>query len=110
VGRPFISPQHISGHSIEARQRILETFYRATATGRDRNFGYIKMARRLYGLMAARKNWSHHQHLGAAEENPDFDYIAGCSGNASLMAFTRAMGRHGIAQRAARHGHQSRRS
>jgi NAD(P)-dependent dehydrogenase (short-subunit alcohol dehydrogenase family) len=30
--------------------------------------------------------------LGAAGENPDFDYIAGSSGNASLMAFTRAMG------------------
>ena len=30
--------------------------------------------------------------LGAAGENPDFDYVAGSSGNASLMAFTRAMG------------------
>jgi hypothetical protein len=30
--------------------------------------------------------------LGAAGQNPDFDYIAGSSGNASLMAFTRAMG------------------
>ena len=29
---------------------------------------------------------------GAAGENPDFDYVAGSSGNASLMAFTRAMG------------------
>jgi len=30
--------------------------------------------------------------LGAAGENPDFEYIAGSSGNASLMAFTRAIG------------------
>src|ERR1700726_1105636 len=29
---------------------------------------------------------------GGAGENPDFDYVAGSSGNASLMAFTRAIG------------------
>ncbi|HEX5455035.1 MAG TPA: short-chain dehydrogenase/reductase, partial [Stellaceae bacterium] len=55
-------------------------------------FGYINMTRRFYALMAARKAGVIVNILGAAGENPDFNYIAGSSGNASLMAFTRAMG------------------
>jgi NAD(P)-dependent dehydrogenase (short-subunit alcohol dehydrogenase family) len=55
-------------------------------------FGYINMTRRFYALMAARKNGVIVNVLGAAGENPDFDYVAGTSGNASLMAFTRAIG------------------
>src|SRR4030081_2726364 len=55
-------------------------------------FGYINMTRRFYALMAERKTGTIINILGAAGENPDFDYIAGSSGNASLMAFTRAMG------------------
>src|SRR3974390_1982696 len=55
-------------------------------------FGYINMTRRFYALMAARKRGFIINILGAAGENPDFNYIAGSSGNASLMAFTRAMG------------------
>jgi NAD(P)-dependent dehydrogenase (short-subunit alcohol dehydrogenase family) len=55
-------------------------------------FGYINMTRRFYALMAARKNGVIVNVLGAAGENPDFDYVAGSSGNASLMAFTRAIG------------------
>src|SRR6516162_6941939 len=55
-------------------------------------FGYINMTRRFYALMAERKRGVIINILGAAGENPDFDYIAGSSGNASLMAFTRAMG------------------
>src|SRR5207302_980633 len=55
-------------------------------------FGYINMTRRFYTLMAARKTGVIINILGAAGENPDFNYIAGSSGNASLMAFTRAMG------------------
>jgi NAD(P)-dependent dehydrogenase (short-subunit alcohol dehydrogenase family) len=55
-------------------------------------FGYINMTRRFYALMAERKKGVIVNILGAAGENPDFDYIAGSSGNASLMAFTRAMG------------------
>jgi NAD(P)-dependent dehydrogenase (short-subunit alcohol dehydrogenase family) len=55
-------------------------------------FGYINMTRRFYTLMAARKSGVIINILGAAGENPDFNYIAGSSGNASLMAFTRAMG------------------
>jgi 3-oxoacyl-[acyl-carrier protein] reductase len=55
-------------------------------------FGYINMTRRFYALMAPRRRGVIVNVLGAAGENPDFDYIAGSSGNASLMAFTRAMG------------------
>jgi hypothetical protein len=55
-------------------------------------FGYINMTRRFYGLMRERKRGVIINILGAAGENPDFDYVAGSSGNASLMAFTRAMG------------------
>jgi 3-oxoacyl-[acyl-carrier protein] reductase len=55
-------------------------------------FGYINMTRRFYALMAARRQGVIVNIIGAAGENPDSDYIAGSSGNASLMAFTRAMG------------------
>ncbi len=55
-------------------------------------FGYINMTRRFYALMRSRRSGVIVNVLGAAGENPDFDYIAGSSGNASLMAFTRAMG------------------
>jgi NAD(P)-dependent dehydrogenase (short-subunit alcohol dehydrogenase family) len=55
-------------------------------------FGYINMTRRFYALMAERKRGVIVNILGAAGENPDFDYVAGSSGNASLMAFTRAIG------------------
>ena len=55
-------------------------------------FGYINMTRRFYALMAARQQGVIVNIVGAAGENPDFDYVAGSSGNASLMAFTRAMG------------------
>src|SRR6201981_1050299 len=55
-------------------------------------FGYINMTRRFYALMAARKAGVIINILRAAGPNPDFHYIPGSSGNASLMAFTCAMG------------------
>src|SRR5205823_12325024 len=55
-------------------------------------FGYINMTRRFYALMAARKSGVIINIIGAAGESVQSDYIAGSSGNASLMAFTRAMG------------------
>jgi NAD(P)-dependent dehydrogenase (short-subunit alcohol dehydrogenase family) len=55
-------------------------------------FGYINMTRRFYALMRGRGAGVIVNILGAAGENPDFEYIAGSSGNASLMAFTRAIG------------------
>ncbi len=55
-------------------------------------FGYINMTRRFYALMAAQRQGVIINIIGAAGENPDFSYVAGSSGNASLMAFTKAMG------------------
>src|SRR6266446_2507690 len=43
-------------------------------------FGYINMTRRFYALMRERKKGVIINILGAAGENPDFDYIAGSSG------------------------------
>jgi NAD(P)-dependent dehydrogenase (short-subunit alcohol dehydrogenase family) len=55
-------------------------------------FGYINMTRRFYALMRERRRGVIVNIIGAAGENPDFDYVAGSTGNASLMAFTRAIG------------------
>jgi NAD(P)-dependent dehydrogenase (short-subunit alcohol dehydrogenase family) len=55
-------------------------------------FGYINMTRRFYAQMRVRGHGVIVNVLGAAGQNPDFNYIAGSSGNASLMAFTLAMG------------------
>ena len=54
-------------------------------------FGYINMTRRFYALMAAKKSGVIINVVGSAGENPDFEYVAGSTGNASLIAFTRAM-------------------
>src|SRR5206468_11100886 len=45
-----------------------------------------------YALMSERRKGVIGSIRGAAGENPDCDYIAGSSGNASLRAFSRAMG------------------
>jgi NAD(P)-dependent dehydrogenase (short-subunit alcohol dehydrogenase family) len=55
-------------------------------------FGYVNMTRRFYALMRQRRQGVIINIIGAAGQNPDFDYIAGSTGNASLMAFTRAIG------------------
>ncbi|KAA9155011.1 SDR family oxidoreductase [Amycolatopsis acidicola] len=55
-------------------------------------FGYINLAREMYARMKARGAGVIVNNIGASGERFDFDYIAGSSGNASLMAFTRALG------------------
>lgn len=55
-------------------------------------FGYVNLTRRVYALMRERGRGVIVNIVGTAGENPDADYIAGSSGNASLMAFTRALG------------------
>ena len=55
-------------------------------------FGYINMVRRFYAAMKGRGRGVVVNIIGAAGERLDADYIAGSAGNASLMAFTRAMG------------------
>ena len=55
-------------------------------------FGYTNMCRAFYPLLKARGGGVIINILGMAGEKVDAGYIAGSAGNASLMAFTRAMG------------------
>lgn len=55
-------------------------------------FGYIDLTRALYPVMKARGGGVILNNIGNGGENFDFDYVAGSTGNASLMAFTRALG------------------
>lgn len=55
-------------------------------------FGYINMTRAFYALMKARGAGVILNILGNSGERVDSGYICGSSGNAALMAFTRALG------------------
>lgn len=55
-------------------------------------FGYINLTRLVYANMKARGGGVIVNDLGLAGERLDFDYIAGSTGNAALMAFTRTLG------------------
>jgi NAD(P)-dependent dehydrogenase (short-subunit alcohol dehydrogenase family) len=59
-------------------------------------FGYINLTRVFYARMKARNRGVIINDIGNAGERYDADYIAGTSGNASLMAFTRALGGQSI--------------
>jgi NAD(P)-dependent dehydrogenase (short-subunit alcohol dehydrogenase family) len=56
-------------------------------------FGYISFCRIIYGQMKARHSGVIINVIGAAGEKFPTNYIAGAAGNASLMAFTRALGK-----------------
>jgi NAD(P)-dependent dehydrogenase (short-subunit alcohol dehydrogenase family) len=56
-------------------------------------FGYISFCRVIYGQMKTRKSGVIINVIGAAGESFPTAYIAGAAGNASLMAFTRALGK-----------------
>lgn len=55
-------------------------------------FGYIDLCRVFYARMKAVGGGVILNNIGNGGENPDFRYIAGSTGNAALMAFTRALG------------------
>jgi NAD(P)-dependent dehydrogenase (short-subunit alcohol dehydrogenase family) len=55
-------------------------------------FGYIALARELYARMKARKSGVIVNDIGNSGENWDANYIAGSTGNAALMSFTKALG------------------
>lgn len=55
-------------------------------------FGYINMSRAFYSRMCERGSGVIVNNIGNSGENPDFDYVAGSCGNASLMTFTQALG------------------
>ncbi|MBV9736099.1 MAG: SDR family oxidoreductase [Acidisphaera sp.] len=56
-------------------------------------FGFVSLCRALYPAMAARRSGVIVNVIGAAGEKFDPGYVAGSTGNAALMAFTRALGR-----------------
>lgn len=55
-------------------------------------FGYIDVTREFYSRMVEKGSGVILNNIGNGGENPDFDYIAGSSGNAALMSFTKALG------------------
>jgi len=55
-------------------------------------FGYINLTRAIYPAMKRRGTGVILNNIGNGGENFDFNYIAGTTGNAALMAFTRALG------------------
>jgi len=57
-------------------------------------FGYINLSRAVYAAMKARGRGVIVNVIGLAGERPDAKYIAGSTGNAGLMHFTRALGGH----------------
>ena len=55
-------------------------------------FGYINLTRHVYAAMKLRHRGAIVNIIGSAGEKMNAAYIAGSSGNAGLMAFTRALG------------------
>ena len=55
-------------------------------------FGYINMCREFYRGMQARRTGVIINIIGFSSEKLDYDYLAGSTGNAGLVAFTRALG------------------
>jgi NAD(P)-dependent dehydrogenase (short-subunit alcohol dehydrogenase family) len=55
-------------------------------------FGFFNLTREIYRLMCERGSGAIVNIIGAAGENHRASYIAGTTGNASLIAFTRALG------------------
>ncbi|MFM9970733.1 MAG: SDR family oxidoreductase [Burkholderiales bacterium] len=55
-------------------------------------FGYINMSRAFYTLMKARKSGVIINIIGVGGERLDSGYIAGATGNAALIAFTKTLG------------------
>ncbi len=59
-------------------------------------FGYINICRAYHGRMKARRAGVIVNVIGLAGERFDYGYIAGSTGNAGLMAFTRALGSYSL--------------
>lgn len=55
-------------------------------------FGYINMTRDYYARFRERGFGTIVNVIGLAGENPDVSYVAGSTGNAAMMAFTRTIG------------------
>ena len=55
-------------------------------------FGYIALTKHFLKAMSEAGGGVIVNTIGSAGESPDFDYVCGSTGNAALMAFTRAVG------------------
>lgn len=55
-------------------------------------FGYVTLSREIYVRMKARGAGVIVNDIGNSGENWDYDYVAGSTANAALMAFTKAVG------------------
>ena len=55
-------------------------------------FGYINLTREIYGRMKKRGSGVIINDIGNSGENWDYNYVAGSTGNAALMSFTKAVG------------------
>ena len=55
-------------------------------------FGYINLTREIYTRMKKRRSGVIINDIGNSGENWDYNYVAGSTGNAALMSFTRAIG------------------
>ena len=60
-------------------------------------YGYVNMTRAAYANMRSHGGGVIVNVIGAAGENPNAGYVAGSAGNASLMAFTKAVGKASLA-------------
>ena len=78
---------------------IFEVDDKAWRAGWDlKVFGYVNLTRAYFKEMAQRKRGVIICICGLGGEKLDFGYIAGAAGNASLMAFARAMGGRSVDQ------------
>lgn len=78
---------------------IFEVDDKAWRAGWDlKVFGYVNLTRAYFKQMAERKRGVIICICGLGGEKLDFGYIAGAAGNASLMAFARAMGGRSVDQ------------
>jgi NAD(P)-dependent dehydrogenase (short-subunit alcohol dehydrogenase family) len=62
-------------------------------------FGYINLSRLYYTSMKGRGGGTILNIIGATGERVDFNYISGATGNAALMAFSRALGSRSLNDR-----------
>jgi len=60
-------------------------------------YGYINLTRHLYARMKERGHGVIINNIGASGEGYDANYIAGSTGNAALMTFTKALGGRSLA-------------
>ena len=76
---------------------ILKTDEQTWRTAWDlKIFGYINLSRLYFSLMKKRGSGVIVNVIGAAGDRPSFNFLAGASGNAALMAMTRGLGSRSI--------------